>query len=413
MEWLRRIFLLTAFLTAIIAAFFADLSPVILIRPINFFEQQRKEGSYMGVRIPTERAESLIRMPQQVYINEVTKGRLFDIEGQAWKAIVDNAIIADKGKSLSKEWRQRLPSDKYPMGVLFFRIGEFPVNQFAYLFRKSNDKIFLRFKAGEKSIYLKVEFRVYSNNDFHLGSGFSNYPTPPTDFLYPARKWSPWILLAGLAFYTFLPWPKHPRGALAYRRWRVIMSDIPAIITILFFALPIFIVGGFLQTFTEGWPLLFFFWPIFFIGLIFVWLAVSFSAFALLPMEDRFRIWSPKGQRDFLYSDMEFFQPIVFKPPKWLITLSWIAVLAGKGNARLGATGRAMLISSAECGSIAIHLKGGKDLFIGITDQMGTDMINGQHIINTLKKSGIKEIEEIREIRSLGLEIVRLPKETG
>jgi hypothetical protein len=412
MEWLRRIFLITAFIAGTIAALFADLSPVVLVRPNDFSKQQQKEGSYMGVRIPTERAERLARMPQQVYINEVTKGRLIDIEGQEWWAIVDNALIADEGKPLTKKWQQRLPSDKHPMGILFFRAGEAPFSQFASLFRKYNDQIFLRFKTGEKPIYLKVEFRAYSNKNFQLGSGFSNYPTPPVDFLYPARKWSPWIILAGLAVYIFLPWPKRPHGSLVYRRWRVILSDVPVIVTVFFFALPFFIVGGIVQAFTEGWPLFFFFWPMFFIGLIFVRLAASFSAFALLPMKDRFRIWSPKGQRDFLYDDMDFFQHVVFKPPKWLIVLSWLAVFAGKGTARIGATGRAMLISSAECASLAIRLKGGGDLFINITDQMGTEMLNAKHIIGKLKKSGVKEMEEMREIRSLGLEIVRLPKET-
>jgi hypothetical protein len=63
-----------------------------------------------------------------------------------------------------------------------------------------------------------------------------------------------------------------------YRRWRVILGDVAVVVTVPFFAFPFFIVGGIVQAFTEGWPLFFFFWPMFFIGLIFVWLAASCSA---------------------------------------------------------------------------------------------------------------------------------------
>lgn len=410
MEVLRRILLITAFFAAIVVALFADITPVVLVSPIDFSEKQKQEGSYMGIRIRTERSDRLARMPQDVYINEVTNGSLFTVEGQEWQAVFAAAITVDKRKPLEKKWQKRLPSDKHPVGVLFFKPGEQPINKFAPLFRKSNDQIFLRFRDVEKAIYLKAEFRAYTSDDFHLGSGFSNYPTPPTDFLYPARKWSPWIILVGLAAYIFLPWPKRPADAMVYRRWRVVLCDLVAVIlAVPFFAFPFFITGGTIQAFTDRCLLFFIFWPMLSFCFMLVWLAVSSSAFALLPLEDRFRIWHPRGQRDFLYSEMEFFQPVVFKPPKWLVVLSWVAVLAGKGSS-MSVAGRALLISSSACGSLAIRLKRGGDVFISITDQMGTDMLNAQHIIDFLKKAGVKEVTEVREIRSLGLELVRLPK---
>jgi hypothetical protein len=297
------------------------------------------------------------------------------------------------------------------MGVLFFRPEEAPVNQLASLFQKSNDPVFLVQGAGEKAVYLKAERRVYSDGDFHLGSGFSNYPTPPTDFLYPLRKWSPWAALAGLAVYMALPWPKRPSGALSYRRWRVVLCDVAAVImTIPFFAFPFFIVGGVKQAFTEGWPLFFFFWPIVPLGILLVFLAAWFSSFSLLTLEDRLRIWNPWGPRDYAYEAMEYFQPVVIKPPKWLIALTWLAALAGKGNMRVGATGRALLMSSAAWGALGIRLRSGKDLIIGIADQLGTDTLDAGRIIDALKKAGVKEVAEEREIRSMGLEMLRLPE---
>jgi hypothetical protein len=99
----------------------------------------------------------------------------------------------------------------------------------------------------------------------------------------------------------------------------------------------------------------------------------------------------------------------VIKPPKWLIVLSWIAALAGKGNMKVGAAGRALLMSSAAWGALGIRLRSGKDLIIGITDQLGTDTLDAGRIIDALKKAGVKEVDDVREVRSLGLEMLRLP----
>lgn len=55
----------------------------------------------------------------------------------------------------------------------------------------------------------------------------------------------------------------------------------------------------------------------------------------------------------------EYFQPVVFKPPKWLIMLSWLAALSAKGSMRTGATGRAMILSSSEYGILSIRFKNG------------------------------------------------------
>jgi hypothetical protein len=411
MELRRRVILLGSFLAAILTALYADLSPVVIVQPVDFAAQQKKEGSYLGVRLMTERTTRLAGLPLQDYIAEATKGRLFDATGRGWETTAQQAAGAGNPGALAKEGQRRLPSDKYPLGVLFFRPSEAPVDQLASLFAKSGDEVFLRLGAPGRAIYLKAQYRAYSDDDFHLGSGFTNYPTPPTDFLYPGRTWSPWVALAGLALYIVLPWPKRPSEALAYKRWRVVLCDVAALIlTVPFFAFPFFITGGTVQAITEGWPLFFFFWPVAFLGLVLVWLAEWYSSFALLPLDDRLRIWGPRGERDFPYAAMDFFQPVVIKPPKWLIVLSWVAALSGKGSARIGATGRAMMLSSAQWGSLAIRLKSGKDLFISITDQLGTDTLGADRIVDALKKAGVKEVDDVREVRSLGLEMVRLPE---
>jgi len=411
MELWRRVILLGSIFAAILVALFASLSPVVLVQHVDFADRQKNEGSYMGFRLMTERAKRLAGLPLHDYIAETTKGRLFVVEGAEWQSLAQNALAVAKGMPIAGEWQKRLPSDKHPSGVLFFKPDEPPVKQLASLYSGSREPAYLRLETNGTPLYLKAEYRAYSNEDFHLGGGFSSAPTPPTEFLFPGRKWSPWVALTGLALYVLLPWPKRPPGAQAYPRWRVVLTDFLALLlTVPFFAFPFFITGGTVQAFTEGWPLFFFFWPILMIGLTLVWLAAWVSAFALQVTPEGLRIWTDRGERNFRYGDMDFFQPVLQRPPKWLIALSWLAALAGKGSSRIGATGRAMILGSSAWGSLAIRLKNGGEIFLGITDQLGTDMIGADAIVKALKKAGVREVDEVREIRSLGLEMVRLPE---
>jgi len=410
MELCRRIILLGALFAAILVALCASLSPLVIVRHVDFADDQKNEGSYMGVRLMTERVRRLTSLPLADYIAEMTQGRLHAVEGPEWEKLREKAIAADKDEPLEKEWRERLPWGQYPVGVLFFKPGETPVNSIVSLFRKTNDQVFLRIGTGEKASYLRAEQRTYSDDDFKIGGGLTSYPRPPTDFLFPGRKWSPWLALAGLALYILIPWPKRPPGTLAYRRWRVVLTDVVTVLlTVPFFSFPFFITGGTVQAFTVGWPLFFFFWPILLIGLSLVWVAAWFSSFALQILEDRLRFWTDRGQRDFLYTDMDYFQPVVFKPPRWLTAASWLAVLLAKGSARVGAAGRALILSSTEWGTLGVHLKNGKDLLVSITDQLGQDMIGAGGIVEALEKAGVRRIDEVREVRGVGLEVLRLP----
>ncbi|HET6489293.1 MAG TPA: hypothetical protein VFG28_05970, partial [Syntrophales bacterium] len=106
MELWRRVFLISSLIAAILFALFADLSPVVMVSHVDFSDQQRREGSYMGVRLMTERTERLTRLSPQDYITEITKGRLFNVEGRGWEPTVENAVAAQQSKPLAKEWQQ-------------------------------------------------------------------------------------------------------------------------------------------------------------------------------------------------------------------------------------------------------------------------------------------------------------------
>ena len=69
-----------------------------------------------------------------------------------------------------------------------------------------------------------------------------------------------------------------------------------------------------------------------------------------------------------------------------------------------------MILSGSASGSIGIRLINGADIFINITDQMGSNALKGfERILKKLKENGVQEKDEVREIRSLGLETMKLP----
>lgn len=398
--------------TSIWMAKYADLSPLILIEPVDFAELQGEEGKYMGMRrIITEDRQRLLDMPLTEYTTEKTEGRLFQVEGKQWKEIFQNLITLKEEKKVAKEWSKRLPTDQYPGAYFFFKPDESPINAFRNYFKQKHDEVYVSLTEGNKTRYLKLQYRTYSDDDFHFGSGFSNYPTPPTYMLFPYRQYSLYTALSGLLIYIFIPRQKQHPQAIRYPLWRIFLGDVVAMLVIVpFFSFPFFIVGGSTQVFTEGWPFLLFFWPVFFLGVWLLTISAWFASFSLVMMNDRLKFSTHKGEREFSYKDMEYFQPVIFKPPKWLIVLSWLAALSAKGSMRVGAVGRAMILSGAEYGSLSIRLKNGADIFINITDQMGSTALKGfERIVERLKENGVLEKNEVREIRSLGLETVKLP----
>lgn len=412
MELWRRLILTIFICSSVFFAKLADISPLVLIEIIDFAESQKKEGSYMGVRIMTEEDKRLSAMPLQQYIKEITKNRLFMAEGQDWKDIFVNLKTFKDGQQIDDKWQSRLPSGQYPSSVFFFKPDETPVNSMNKYLTRQYDEVYLSLKIDDNSRYLRLQYRTYSDDDFHFGTGFSNYPTPPSHMLFPFRSYSLWLSLLGMLIYIFIPLPKKHPHAICYPRWRIIMGDIVALLMIVpFFSFPFLIVGGSLQTFTQGWPFLIMFWPILFLGIWLMTISAWFAGFSILMMEDRIAISTYKGEREFFYRDMEFFQPVIFKPPKWLIALLWLAALSGKGSSSIGATGRAMILMSSASGSIGIRLKNGADIFINITDQMGSNALKGfERILIKLKDNGVQEKGKVREIRSMGLETVKLPK---
>jgi len=258
-ELWRRLLFLICVCGAVLLALAASLSPVVLVTYVDFAREQQREGSYMGFRIPTEESSRLRSLPAELYIAEKTKGRLFAVNGPQWEETFDAVTAVAQEKAVAERWQRRLPSDKYPAKALFFKPAEPPIDSLQTQFRKHLDSVYLARTEGNRTQYLKAQYRSYDNEDFQIGSGFTQRPTPPASMLFPYRNYSLWLLLGGFLLYVFLPSPPAQPGAIRYPRWRMVLGDIVAfLLSVPFFALPFFITGGTLQAWfssVECFPL--------------------------------------------------------------------------------------------------------------------------------------------------------------
>lgn len=405
MELLRRIIFYGCFVIGILLYMYAHLEPVVLVELFNPFENKYS--------FTKKYAQSLLGETEREAFKEKClaeiRSKTIQIEGSDWEDIYKNLEVLQKQRSLnpdkwdiSDNWKKRLPSDQYPSKVFFFKSVEYPVSRFSDYLRHNNDETYLYLKSINS--YLKIEYRIYSDDDFHLGSGFSNLPRPPNWILYPYRNYAIFLFIFGILSFIFLPYKTISKDALRYPRWRVIAGDFAVFILVaVFFSLPLFIAGGTLQAFTIGAPITVVMWLISLLGFYSIKISAWYASYQILTIDEGIRIATYKGIRLFRYDEMEHFQPLIFKPPKWLVILTWLAALSGRGSA-----GRAILLSSSQTGTIGIRLKNGRELFIVVTDQMGKEALRGfERIIEKLRSFGVRELDEVREIRSMGFEVMK------
>jgi len=410
-EILRRIVYYGCGFIAILIFFYVDFSPLVIV-----YIYEPNKDSHKRER---KTAELLLSEPdQKEFIQRKQaeiEGTTITIKGNEWLEIYNYLNLLEKGRSIPEEYKKRLPSDPYPMSVFFFKPEEMPVKKIAHQLKSDNQVLYLQVvdennnqQLQNKDIsktkkYLRLKYQVYSGDDFGFG-GLKGYPRPPTWMLYPYRKYSLFLFLVGLAFYIFLPLKKISPRAIKYPRWRIILGDLAAtILTFIFFALPFFIIGCAQQVFSSYIMFSSVFWLISLIGLYTIKIALWYSSYQIEIADDGLKIADYRRIRNLRFYEIEYFQPVIFKPPKWLIAIAWISALSGKGSA-----GRALLLSSSETGAIAIKLKDGREFYITVTDQMGSTALKGfEKLIDILRRKGIKELEDIKEIRSLGMEVMR------
>jgi hypothetical protein len=405
MELARRWILLIGVVLAVWTAKWASLAPLFIVRAVDFAAEQKDESSW------TDRGRYLAQLPLAAYVEAKTKEAGLPVSGEAWAGFFREAGAASRGEISGKEWERRVPSDerrwRFTPYRVFFRPGEPPLDSVAANFSADEDVRYLILEEDGKTSYLSLSYQTYAGGDFGFGGGFSGSPEPPTRFLYPFRGLSLWVFFAGLAAYIFLPRPKKKKGALFYQTWRVVLGDVVAMILFaVFFALPIFVIGGSLQAITLAWPLALVAWPLAFAGIWLLRLGAWYASYQLAVTPDGFELSTYKSRRLFSFGEMAYLQPVVVKPPRWLVVASWLGALAGRGSARIGAAGRALMLGGSASNGVGIGLKDGSKAFFWVTDQMGGKALtNAERMVAALEKAGVPRKDEVKVISSVTLPV--------
>ncbi len=403
MELWRRVLLIICIGAGIGLAYFASLEPVIIVKP---YAERRTSAAALPPSAPGGVLGTPLLAPEDRAVMERRRQpSVLRVEGRVWSDFFQEIQDAMEGREKKPEWTRRFPSGRYSMKALFFSAHEYPLNMVAGIAARKTGRLCLMNDDGGKPRYLEIDYRSYSDKDFRFGSGFSPYPKPPAYLLYPYRVAGFALILAGILIYALLPRPKAPPGALSYDRWRMVLSDL---VGVAFFVLPlilsVLLVGGTLQVFPEGLFVLLLFSPFLLGGLLILWISAWYAGYRILSTDEGLAITTFRGTRLYRYGDMSFFQSVVFLPPRWLVAASWIAVVASAGTARLGAAGRALILTSSSPLSIGITLTNNTVLYINITDQMGSTALHGsERIAETLKKKGVRECAQVKTVRSIGL----------
>ncbi|MCJ7679440.1 MAG: hypothetical protein MUP70_01830, partial [Candidatus Aminicenantes bacterium] len=222
MELWRRVILLFGILTAVSLYLWVSLKPVFQVEAVDFAEEQKNQSQW------TERGEYLAQLHLDSFISEVTKDKLLSVKGPAWKEFFDGVAAASTGRPETAEtWLRHIPNNQkgwdFTSRTLFFRRNETPLDQVASHFRYDLQQSYLVLTLNGKQDYLELTYRVHDHDDFLLGSGF-NSTEPPGFIFHPLRPLSLFPLLAGLAFYIFLPAQKREKDAVFYPRWRLILG---------------------------------------------------------------------------------------------------------------------------------------------------------------------------------------------
>jgi len=403
METWRRGILFACLCLAIITTKFAVLKPLVAIESVDFADEQDGETRW------TEEGRRLTGLVLDEYIKEKTEKVGQAVSGPAWERLFNGVAAVDAGTPAGREWLSRVHRSereyRTTRKTVFFRPDEPPVSDLAAALRSEGDRVYPALEKGGATSYLEATLHAYSSGDFHFGSGFSRYPRPPARFMFPFRKYSLVILLAGLAAYVFIPRRKKDLRSIYYPTWRIVLGDfVSYMLFTMFFGVPFFIVGGMAQTITQGWMFCLVFWPLGFLGLWLLPINNWYAGYRIHLRENGFLLESGKKIREIPFSGIEEYRPLILTAPKWLMWASAAAAMGSRGTARIGASGRALILAGSAYGGLGLKLKDGSSVYFWITDAMGTNAAkNSKKMVKMLEDAGLRRIDKPEVIRSVAV----------
>ena len=417
-EITRRCALVAAIIAAIGAFFWTRFEPYVMVSPPgpsldgrpSLIEGPRSSTNPPVVTVQGEAWESLFSGVLRSFSeNRPIDGWEYRLQRKELKsALKENRKRGAMTPEAHKDEALRVKRLKAEYGIDVSFRGSFP-----YLYFLAREAPFAGTAAGWKpgaSYVLQLAGRPERRIKVaylpaYRFAGFFDVITLPEAFSYPFRSISLWCALAGCLLYLALPWMRPGPEVVAYRRWRVMLMDLLTGVLLfgLFFGMPIAVVGGTRELLTRFLPFAIPFWLIAATGLFgLAWAAWS-ASYRLVIREEGITISGLMSPRFFPYSSILMVRPMLLRPPRWLIVISWLAVgLAGSLEGAAGQTGRALILGSSASNGLCLDLADGHKVYVWYSDQMGSQaMEHFADLCRALHGAGAGWAEETREIRKI------------
>jgi hypothetical protein len=367
-EILRRLVLIAGLASAAWLAFLTDFRPSIAawLAP----------EAAADVAPPPRSADALLAEPR-----EETPVPRVDVAGAEWQAFFTNIQAGVPGSST----RMYFDADAPPFPSLPATLTDYaPVD--------------LRL-AGTNAPPIRIE-----RAPAHALVAFGDVNPLPMGLTYRWRHVAWWPLAAALLIYAVLPWFRPTRDQLAYARWRLVLGDFAS--SLLwggFFVLPLAVIGGSMEAVTGVPGFTVIPWAIALLGLLsFYWVA-RHASFLLTVRDDGVEHYTLHGHESLAWADIAKVEGIQITPPRWFVVLSFAAVfLGGSRAARLGQTGRALIVAGSRVNGLRLTGRDGSVRHLWISDQMGGPaMKNVDRLMDGLAREGIEPPAAPLEIRAL------------
>ena len=355
-EILRRLILLTCLLAAIASAL-APEPALLAVRPVDFAADQKLLPRFLTADQALEE-----------FIARRTEDRLIRVDGSEWAAFFRAVTDAAAGLPATPEWSARLgPEFGYSRDV-YFRPDESPLHAVTGDLNDGNPFVYLLlYPLANTGDYRSRDQAQYLGVNYRLPRDASQYA--PTWMVYPNRRFSLWLLLAGVVIYVLLPRRKHPAGAAVYSRVHaVIMPDVlGCLLSAVFFALPLFVVpanssspGG-LFSFEDGWAILTVIcWLLALLGAAILAWSAWYAGYRIVILADRLQVTTVLGEQEYRYASMTAVKPApTYKPSKWLKLGGFFFILVAPG-----AAGPLSALMNPQQNGILVECRDGRQLRI-------------------------------------------------
>lgn len=298
-------------------------------------EQERDTNRLMAGEVGSEKIKGFRLHPEadlpadKLMASELSGRTVVHVSGSAWKDFFDNATATAKQNPPSPEWREHysLYGDPYD---LCFRTDHPLLSQLRSAVNREHSFAYVALGEGSNTRYLAVSFVRVSEE--------TRRATPSVTS--PYRHLSPWLLLAALAIYILLPWPKHGPDTITYKRLNsIILPDwLGFVMAIFFFSLVLLVCSrdDNMAVYLEGssWTAITL-WacPFVLLGLSVVAVGGWYASFSLQLLPDRLRLTTWRGADELAFADITEMRPFEIGPPRWLRVLLILSIFISAGTA--------------------------------------------------------------------------------